>query len=297
MGFTSCGRENEQSCQDYMNQNMVGIDYYVPWTQLAMVYIEVSKAGYVNYQLPEKILVPRGYTPYIIQVRGGINFVPAEQPDLVWTAAVMNSNLGQLKTADGSPVKAIIRFNVEPATLSSDSTSYGIPVPTEADSNTVLDPPQGFEFYLINAPINYDSYITGFEIYASAAGNVSLKTSTFYGCQIGESESCIDMLVNYQLLHSAYWAGMTSNGLAEVATLTLQEGYNSITLPRPLFAQRKSVLTLSPQEGQVALQKVDVPVSDLNVRQDSDGRYQRVSTDPNEAFLVSATAMYFDGSK
>ena len=112
------------------------------------------------------------------------------------------------------------------------------------------------------------------------------------GCQIGDAVSCIDLIVNYKNTNKN-WMSLRRLGSAPSVTLNLQQGYNSITLPAPLFVQRKSLLTLNPSGGQVALENVNVPVSDLMFSADSNGQYKRVGTNPNQAFLLKANAQYF----
>ena len=76
-----------------MTNTMVGNNAYVPWIELPLNYIELDGTGYVNYDLPEPILVPRGYTPYIIQITTGVSFVPSQVPDLFWAQQILSSNL------------------------------------------------------------------------------------------------------------------------------------------------------------------------------------------------------------
>lgn len=294
MTWPSCGKANQPSCASYIKDTLMSAQAFIAGAELARLTIPVSQAGYVNYKLPEKVLVPTGFVPFIVQGTAGVNFVVSQLPDFkrFWRPPTYALAYEPLFTAAGSPIKALIKINVDIATLSTDTISYGIPVPTQADANTVLTVPQGFGYFLINAPVTYDSFITSFEIYAAKAGTLAITSSTFRGCQIGDASSCVDLMVNYRNTNKN-WLALARLGSAPSVTLNIQPGYNKIDLATPLFVQRKAVLQISQSTGQVALENVDVPVSDLIFSGDSNGQYKRVGTNPNQAFLLRANAQYF----
>ena len=176
MTWPSCGKDNQPSCQSYIKDTLMGSRTFIAGSELAMMTIQVPQAGYVNYQFTEQILIPKGYVPYIVQGTAGVNFVITQLPDFkrYWAPPNYDLTYEPVFTPGGSPLKVLIKFNVDVATLSSNTISYGIPVPTQADADTVLTVPKAMSYYLVNAPITYDSYITSIEVYAATAGTVSI---------------------------------------------------------------------------------------------------------------------------
>ena len=177
MSWASCGKDNQPSCQSYIKDTLMGSTAFIAGSELASMTIQVPQAGYVNYNLKEQILVPKGYVPFIVQGTTGLNFVISQLPDFkrYWAPPTYALTYEPVSTPGGSPLKVLIKFNVNVATLSANTISYGIPVPTQADADTVLTVPKSMTYFLVNAPVTYDSYITSIEVYAATAGTVTIS--------------------------------------------------------------------------------------------------------------------------
>lgn len=295
VGFRECGRPNQPRCEAFIQDYFTNSKPFPESVELARMTIPVSGAGLIKYELPQKVLIARGYTPYIIQSTTGISFVQSTSPSYLsyWGSSITRM-YKPLTTSAGSPIMGLIRFytpSSTAATLSADTITYGIPVPTQADANTVLTEPLGFSFLVVNAPILYDTYISSFNIFAAAAGDLTIRAMTYKGC---ETQPCANVLANFKQTGTPYFMGIRTTSYANAITVNLKQGYNQITLATPLFVQRNSVFNIMLVAGRPALQKVaSLALPDLRLGPDDNMQYARVGTNPNQAFLFQAVGKYF----
>ena len=163
-----------------MTQMLMDVDNSIGLYQLSTLNIKVHQAGHVKYKTPS-MLIPRGYVPFLRQATTNISFIPAsKQADLCWKQEYRYPGLVEVKRSDGTPLKALFKFNVESAVFAEEPAIYGLPVTTSADQIKGSNLSLGHCFYLVNAPIIHDSYITSFQIVAWKAGNITIWVSVLY---------------------------------------------------------------------------------------------------------------------